>query len=470
MSSDAAVQPSAPKKMERLVSLDVFRGLTIAGMILVNNPGSWKAGHIYPPLEHAPWDGWTPTDWVFPFFLFMVGVAMTFSFDRRLASGANRALLMAHVFCRSAVLILLGLVLTGFPNFRLITPYILAIIGLEILLEKPSRKVGEPLGPARWVAWISLVAAVIWFIVDFRYFNGPTSRGSWKDFFPLANDPNGSVIRVPGVLQRIGVCYLFTALILLFTRDARGRLAWVFVLLAAYWLVMVFVHPPAGYQFGGGVVPLDKITIGATPNAPFPGLLNDWLDVKLLGAHLYKERPDPEGILSTIPAIATTLLGVLAGMLLKSDRSKYEKCTEMLVWGVACLALGSILDIFFPINKKIWSPSYVVFMNGWALLILGLCYYVVDIHGWKSWATPFLVLGTNAITAFFASSLMARIVTLFKVHDGNELITLKEFLFRGLLAQFDSPRNASLAYALCYVVLWILLLAPLYRRKIFIRV
>ncbi|MCX7624844.1 MAG: heparan-alpha-glucosaminide N-acetyltransferase domain-containing protein, partial [Candidatus Sumerlaeaceae bacterium] len=204
IAQDAAV---ARPKSERLLSLDTLRGLTIAGMILVNNPGSWN--YVWGPLGHAEWDGWTPTDLIFPFFLFMVGVAMTYSFDKRLAQGASRKALMGHVICRAIVLFLLGMILTGFPNLRLITPYILGIIGLEILLERPSRKPGAPIGYLLPIAIACLVVAVAWFVWDFNYFHSLTTRSRWSDWWPAAPDPEkGSYIRIPGVLQRIAMCYV----------------------------------------------------------------------------------------------------------------------------------------------------------------------------------------------------------------------------------------------------------------------
>lgn len=464
---EGAEKATAQPKAERLLSLDTLRGLTIAGMILVNNPGSWK--YVWGPLGHAEWDGWTPTDLIFPFFLFMVGVAMTYSFDKRLAQGASRRALLGHVVCRAIVLFLLGMILTGFPNLRLITPYILGIIGLEILLERPSRKPGEPIGALLPIAIVCLVVAVGWFVVDFHYFHSPTTRSRWSDIFPLAPDPqNGSYIRIPGVLQRIALCYVAAALIMMLTRNVRARIAWILALISIYWVVMTFCDAPAGYQIGAGA---KDIVVDAPPTAYYTGRLNDWIDTSLLNGHLYKHRPDPEGLLSTIPAIATTLIGVLAGTWLRSNRSQHEKVAGLMVAGFALLILGSIFDLFFPINKKIWTSSYVVFTGGWALLCLGFCYYVIDVQGWRRWATPFLVFGTNAITAFFASGLLARIIGMirWKVQDGTET-NLKAFTFDALHRLVVHPYWASHLWALGFVVLWFLLLLPLYRRRIFIRV
>lgn len=458
--------PALDSKPERLMSLDVFRGLTIAGMILVNNPGSW--GALYSPLEHAPWDGWTPTDFIFPFFLFIVGVAMTFSFDKRLARGLEKRQLLGQVFCRSGVLFLLGLILGGFPNLRLITPFILGIVGLEWTFAEPPRSLkAQPFFTPKAVRGLTVLGiALLWFLVDFRYFNGPTQRSGFQHIFPLSANGEGSPIRLPGVLQRIALCYGAAALIMVITKW-RGRLAWALGLIVAYWVIMKCMHAPAGYVIGNGV---KSAHMDAQPGAPFPGALNDWIDVKLLGGHLYSARPDPEGLLSTIPAIATTLFGILTGMWIQSPGERKQKAVTLLGAGVVMLVIGAIMGYFFPINKKIWSSSYVVFMAGWALTILSACYYVIDVAGYKKWALPFLVLGMNAIVAFFGSGLMARLLTMIKWGQGESAMTLKGWLYAFYTSGITAPKNASLVWALSYVLLWVLLLTPLYRKRIFLKV
>jgi len=462
------VPPAADKpRSTRLLSLDALRGITIAGMILVNNPGSWK--YVWGPLDHAEWDGWTPTDLIFPFFLFMVGVAMPYSFDKRIAQGVSRRALMGHVVCRALVLFLLGLILAGFPNFRLITPYILGIIGVEILLERPARKPGAPVGYLLPLAIGCLIVAAGWFTFDFSYFHSPTTRSSWADLFPLAPDPKqGSYLRVPGVLQRIALCYVAAAFIMLLSSTVRARLAWILMLLSAYWVVMTFVDAPQGYQIGGGA---PHVVVDPPPTAPYQGRLNDWIDTSLLDGHLYSHRADPEGLLSTMAAIATTLIGVLTGVWLRSGKSPHEKVAGMMVVGFSMLVLGAVFDIFFPINKKIWSSSYVVFTGGWALLCLGFCYYTIDLRGWRKWAAPFLVFGTNAITAFFASGLVARILGLIRwTRADGTVINLKAASFEALHSVVPHNYWASHLWAIGFIVLWLLILAPLYRRRIFIRV
>ncbi|MCX7624616.1 MAG: hypothetical protein N2Z21_00140 [Candidatus Sumerlaeaceae bacterium] len=232
--------------------------------------------------------------------------------------------------------------------------------------------------------------------------------------------------------------------------------------------MMTFCDAPTGYQIGAG---LKGIVVDAPPTAYYTGRLNDWIDTSLLNGHLYKHRPDPEGLLSTIPAIATTLIGVLAGTWLRSNRSQHEKVAGLMVMGFSLLVLGAVFDLFFPINKKIWTSSYVVFTGGWALLCLGFCYYTIDVMGWRRWATPFLVFGTNAITAFFASGILARIIGMIRweVADRQET-NLKTFTFEALHRLIPHPYWASHLWALGFVVLWFLLLLPLYKKKIFIRV
>jgi predicted acyltransferase len=368
-------------KSKRLISLDVFRGITIAGMILVNNPGSWS--YLYKPLGHAKWHGWTPTDLIFPFFLFIVGVAMTFSFDRRLSRGDSKNTLFLHVLRRSVILFILGLILAGFPKFNL------------------------------------------------------------------------STIRIPGVLQRIAVCYLFASIIVMHT-TWKGRLFWAIFFIALYWNIVALIPAPEGY------------TAAVTGKE---GLLHDFIDSKIVGSHVWRERPDPEGILSTMPAISTTLLGVLTGNWLHSARSHLEKTVGMFIMANVGVVLGIIMATWFPINKKIWTSSYVVFTAGMALHFLAMCYWLIEIKGYKKWAYPFVVYGTNAITVFFASGIMARLLYLVKVPgpDGD-MMALKNYIYDNFYASWAGPLNGSLFFAISYIILWFLLLLPLYKNKIFIKI
>ena len=356
----------------RLVSLDVFRGITIAGMVLVNNPGTWSS--IYWPLEHAEWNGWTPTDLVFPFFLFIVGVSITLAFARRVEEGSVKRDLYLKVIKRTAIIFGLGLFLNGFPYFQLGT------------------------------------------------------------------------IRIAGVLQRIAICYLIASLIFLTTK-ARTQFLIAVALLIIYCLVMTRFAAP-GYAPGD----LTK-----------EGSIASFVDRVLLGQHIWKQGKvyDPEGLLSTFPAVVTTLCGIFTGNWLRSERKPVEKVVGMFVAGAVCIALGWAWNPFFPINKALWTSSYVLFTAGLALQFLALCYWVIDIHGYRRWAWPFEVFGVNALALFVGTALMVKVMALFKVQG---------WIFRNLFLTWAAPINASLAYAIAFILLWLFLMWLLYRKQIFIKV
>lgn len=376
---------------QRLISLDAFRGATIAGMILVNNPGSWS--DIYPQLRHAAWDGWTFTDFIFPFFLWIVGVAMTFSFAKRIKEGDKKRQLMLHVLYRAAVIFGLGLFLTGFP-FGLILGH----------------------------------------------------HFSW------------ATIRIPGVLQRIAVCYLFASAIVLYAKPALQ--GWLIpLLLAGYWVLVKTVAVPG---YGAGVMqPL--------------GSLCWYVDSTLLAGHTWSGAPapgfDPEGIVSTIPAIATTLFGVLTGHMIRSDRSKEEKTIRMFVYGNFLLLLGAILDMWMPINKNMWTSSYSVFMAGWAMVCLAMFYWLIDVKGYTKWAKPFVIYGMNAIAAFVLSGLVAKLLYLIKFAgpDGKE-ITLKTWIYQGFFVPYFSPLNASLMFAIAFNLLMFFVAWVMWKKRWFLKV
>jgi predicted acyltransferase len=369
-----------PRSMNpsRLLSLDTFRGITVAAMILVNNPGDW--GHIYAPLGHAHWHGWTPTDLIFPFFLFIVGVSISYALQQK-----DRAGLVGKVVKRSLILFSLGLFLNLFPKF---------------------------------------------------------------DF---------TTVRIPGVLQRIALVYLACSLIYIKT-DTRTQGWLIGILLVGYWLLMSFVPVP---DFG-------PANLDAETN------LGAWLDRTLLGGHLWKTSKiwDPEGLLSTLPAIATGLSGILAGTLLKSRRPEAEKAVWLFVAGCFALLGAYIWNGFFPINKSLWTSSFVLLTSGLALQGLALCYWLIDVQGYKKWTKPFVAFGVNAITVFFLSGLIPRILNMIKVQhpDGSE-IGAKEWLYQTLFVPyFESPYNASLAGALTFVLIWFGILGWMYQQKIIIKV
>ena len=366
----------------RLLSLDVFRGLTIAGMVLVNNPGTW--GSIYWPLRHAEWDGWTPTDLIFPFFLFIVGVSITLAFGRRVEEGGVTRSLYLKVVKRSLIIFGLGLFLNGFPYFHLYD------------------------------------------------------------------------IRIPGVLQRIAICYLIASFIFLSTRVKTQAIIAV-SLLIIYCIVMTRVAAP-GFAAGD----LTK-----------EGSIASFIDRVLLGPHIWKQGKvyDPEGLLSTIPAIATTLLGVLTGHWLRTERSQFEKVAGLFVGGAVLVMIGWAWNPFFPINKSLWTSSYVLFTAGLALQLLALCYWLIDIKGYRRWAWPFVVFGVNAIALFVGTGLMVKLMSMIKVPVGDGTTTSSQgWIFQNLFLSWASPINASLAYAIAFILLWLFLMWLLYRKRIIIKV
>ncbi len=360
--------PSPP----RLVSLDAFRGLTIAAMILVNNPGSWS--FIYWPLDHAKWHGWTPTDLIFPFFLFMVGMAMNFS-----RKGTFRQALR-----RATILFGLGLFMAAYPYFNLLT------------------------------------------------------------------------VRIPGVLQRIALCYLAAWVVRRFL-GPLGEAVAASVLVVAYWWLMTAVPVPG---FG-------------PPNLGPETNLGAFLDRLLLSGHLWKQTKtwDPEGLLSTLPAIATTLLGSLTGHWIRSARNQKAKAVGMLGAGLALTAAGLVWGQVFPINKNLWTSSYVLFTAGMAAYLFGLVYYVVDVVGHQAWARPAVVYGRNAILVFVASGLLAKTLYLIKLPTaGGAPLSLQAHLHRALFAAWLLPHDASLAFAIATVTFWFLVLLWMDRRGIYLKV
>ncbi|MDX1492498.1 MAG: DUF5009 domain-containing protein [Longimicrobiales bacterium] len=376
---------------ERVVSLDAFRGVTIAGMILVNNPGSWA--YVYPPLAHAAWHGWTPTDLIFPYFLFILGVAVPYSFRRRLSEGAHRGDLVRHIARRSAILVLLGLAMRAVPDFDVTT---------------------------------------------MRYY---------------------------GVLQRIGIVYFFAATAYVYL-GIRGRAGLTVLLLLGYWAVMTLVPVPG---YGAGDLSPD-------------GNLAAWLDRLLLDGHLWQDTWDPEGLLSTFPAIATALLGIFTGEWLQGDgkglRTTGEglpaegeglrKTRGMLLAGVVATAVGWGWGLLFPINKNLWTSSYVVFTAGTALVSLAALYWFIDVRrlrgAWQEWM---VVYGRNAILVFVASGMMTKAMVRIRVDEGTSLYA---WIYQNVFRSWAGDYPGSVAFAASYVLFWLGIMWVLHRREIYLKV
>jgi len=372
-------EPASPSGRGRLVSLDAFRGLTIAGMVLVNQPGSWA--YVYPPLAHAEWNGWTPTDLIFPYFLFIVGVAIPFSFARRLSEGAGRADLMRHVARRSVILIALGLAMRAIPDF---------------------------------------------------------------DFGDM---------RLAGVLQRIGLVYFAAAgSYVLLSQRARWVLAP--TLLLGYWALMTLVPVPG---YGAGDLSPD-------------GNLAAYLDRILMPGRLYQGTWDPEGFLSTVPAVGTSLLGIFTGEWLRSRHDRTELTVGLLVNGVVLIGLGLLWNTAFPINKNLWSSSYVVFTAGTALLLFGALYWLIDVKGRRGpWETWMVVYGMNAIAVFVASGMLTKTLVRIRV-GGADGTSLYNWIYETLFRSWAGDYNGSLAFAVSYVLFWLGLMWLLHRRRIYIKI
>ncbi len=357
--------PSLSSVATRLVALDAFRGLAMASMVIVNNPGTWSA--MYWPLEHADWNGWTPTDLIFPFFLFIVGVSITLS----------RQTLNAPVWRlvrRALVLVALGLLLT-----------------------------------ARF---------------DVHH---------W---------------RFTGILPRIAFCYLAAALIYRLTvSSSRRSAARAAVVVSAVTVVIVIGYWVVLTRFGD-----------LTPE----GNIGAAIDRRLFGPHLYRGgRWDPEGLLSSVPAIATTLLGVLTGLWLQTSETIERKVAVLAAAGSVLVITGQVWDRWLPINKNLWTSSYVLLTGGAAAVVVAACVYLIDIRGWRRWSYPLVVFGMNAITLFVVSGLIGKAFIVWKLQGP---------IYTHGFAWMASPKNASLIYSLVFLAVMYAVCEWMYRRRIFLKV
>jgi predicted acyltransferase len=375
---------------QRVLSLDAFRGFAIASMLLVNNPGDW--GHVYAPLLHAKWHGWTFTDWVFPFFVFISGMAMAISLARRAQAGADKTALLLGTWRRALIIIGIGLLLNLIPSF---------------------------------------------------------------DF---------ATVRIPGVLQRLGLCTLAAAPIVIW-HGRRGVALWAVLLMAVYSLVQLCLPVPDA----DGVVHVGLLEPGKDAGA--------WLDRLLLDGHLWKQAKtwDPEGLLSTLPAVATQLLGVLAGHVLASNRQPAEKAMQWVIAGLAALWLGQLLDAWLmSINKSLWTPSFAFTMAGWALLVFAAFYWLLDAMPqplararWARAFHPLIVFGMNALFLFALSGLLAKLLYTVKLADGTRL---GRALYAPLRDSSLAPVNASLLHAIAFVLVMYAVAWFMYRKHWFVKV
>ncbi len=365
------------KPVPRLVSLDAFRGATIALMVLVNNAGSSRDS--YRQLEHAEWHGWTITDTVFPSFVWIVGMAITLSLGKRLAAGVPKSRLMAQVARRAAVLFVFGLLVYAFPHFDLGTQ------------------------------------------------------------------------RILGVLQRLAICYLVASAIFLFT-GVRGQILWILGLFTAYWMMMTLIPVPG---YGPGRLDVE-------------GNFAHYIDALVLGPHNYTHTKtwDPEGVVSTLPAIATALFGVLAGRILRLRCGLPERTVWLFVTGSLLLAAGLICTAWLPINKKLWTDSFSLFMAGLDFIVFAIFAWFIDGLGWHRPARPFVIFGMNAIALYMISEGLAEFLDAVRVGP----ISLQQQIYRACFVPLASPANASLLYSLAFVAVVYAAAYFLYRRGWFLRV
>jgi predicted acyltransferase len=372
----------------RLLALDVLRGLTITSMILVNNPGSWS--YVYAPLRHAQWHGWTLTDLIFPFFIVIVGISLQLSLQRQ--SSVAKTVVIKQAALRSIKLFALGLFLALFYyNFR----------------DPAYSYIEQKLLTLRWL----------------------------------------------GVLQRIGLVYFFTVLIVLYC-SSRGRIGWLLGLCALY-LAGIWYLPYAdaqGNQFSGLLLHGNSFAA--------------WLDHSVLGAkHVYYRSAtpfafDPEGLWSTLPAIASCLSGVLIAQWLQTERSLAQKIRGLLLCGVVAVWLAELWHFSLPINKSLWTPSFVLLSSGYCAIALAACLWLCDVKRWRRWSAPFVVFGANAILFFMFAGLAARALMMLSVGEAS----LQSWLFSALYQPLFGDYNGSLAFALSFLLLSYLLMHWCYKR------
>ena len=388
--SPAGAGASVGKAPQRLVALDVLRGITIAFMIMVNNNGGAGSWHF---MNHAQWNGLTPTDLVFPTFVLVVGASIAFAFEARLKRGATRTQLAWHTVKRAVILFLLGIVVNSFPFFEL---------------------------------------------VHMRFY---------------------------GVLQRIAVCYLVVGLFYLWDRRVGTKVAALAVALVGYWVLLRWVPVP-----GAGMPGRDFPFMDQTEN------MVSWLDRLLLKGHLYlpwttHDVRDPEGLLSDLPAIGTALIGLLTGLWLRGQSAVKTKAAGLAAAAVGCLGCGYLWSLWFPLNKNMWTSSYVLVAAGYSLSLLTVVFWLVEVKGWrKSWTWPWLVFGSNAIVAYMFSELLPGVIGSIAIPVDGKHESLQVFLAAPIYALIANPGWAAFAYAVTYTAVCFVPVWMLYRKRIFVKV
>lgn len=373
------------KLSDRLTSLDVFRGITIAGMILVNKISLEEKA--YPFLLHADWNGCTLTDLIFPFFLFIMGVAMAFSLRKyQEINNINKSVYQKIIY-RTLILFALGLLLNGFWNYDLTN------------------------------------------------------------------------IRILGVLQRISLTYLFASLAIL-NLNKKSLFILIGSILITYWVTMMYIPVP---EFGAG-------------NLTRIGNFSAYIDRLIIPSnHLYQGdnyngMGDPEGLFSTLPAIATVLIGYLTGNWLQKQQINTKVTTQLIMFGLSSLVIGKLWDFIFPINKKLWTSSYVLFTVGLALILLAICYELIEVNQIKKWSKPFQILGLNAIFIFVSSVLLIKLLVKIKIGNIENELNLYQWLNNHLFLSRTNPANSSLLFGLITVILWWGIAYLLSKKKWFIKI
>jgi predicted acyltransferase len=405
---DATTSTVAPASTrERLVSLDVFRGLTIAGMLLVNDPGSWSA--IFPPLEHAEWNGWTPTDLIFPFFLFIVGITTYLSMSARRARGDDDSALVKQILRRGIIIYLLGFAMAMFPFYQ-------------------------------WGTIESLPNASAWDRIIFRIEH----------------------VRILGVLPRIGIVYICAGLLTLKT-TLKQQIIIIGTLLLGYWFAMTLIPVPGENEIGALLLHTKDRNLAAYLDRLILGTNHTWV-----GSVTF----DPEGPLSTLPAIGTAMLGNIAGRWIAlKEKPLLERISGLFAAGSLAMVLGLMWNWSFPINKSLWTSSYVMFTAGMACVAIATIMWIVDYAGVKWWTKPFVVFGVNPIVAFVGSGVMARLIyTLWHVNYNGHSTSIQDATYQALFLSWLPPRVASLGFAIAFVLLWYGILLVLYRKKIILKV